>query len=487
MNKTKRVFHKYRGDGDFTDAIVTESKVFLATADQLNDPFECSIVDISARWIASQVEASRSASLGGFIMEAVRSLKTGNFFGASRDEIQSTLSAIRLAPDIDAKWEAYRNFMVRHTDHPPTDPRRLYGRLDEQLVEIGIFSMSTDPANPLMWAHYGDEHRGVCFGFSADEKSKLADPEHCLQVIYSDQLPKMDEGGLCTVTAYSCDDEGKVYPSSFKVAFGDRTLQRVISTKAACWSYEAEVRYVEPFSGLCDLPGGLAECTFGLRCSDKRRRHYIDLLETHIPTSVALFEIKAVQGSNALERVPLNPAFTVSRATTCKPRIDGEPEKLTLDQFVARMAQLIQKENYGEVIFQTDANLLRHPDNPQYLHLKATAHGLAGEHQKAYDTYSRLSELFPHIAASFYGRACAAEALGQLDDVVPLLRRAAELNDEDASIALNLGIHLASSADTREEGMEQLRRAARLGHRRAGRIIRELEAQISNTNDQETP
>lgn len=487
MNKPRRVFHKYRSDCDFTDAIVTEGKVFLATADELNDPFECSIVDISAEWIASQVEDLQRGGLSSFVMEAVRSLKTGNFFDASCDEIQSTLDAIRLAPNIEAKWAAYRNFMVRHTGHPPTDPRRLYVRLEEQFAEIGIFSMSMDPANPLMWAHYGDEHRGVCFGFSADEKSKLADPDHCLQVIYSDELPKMDEGGLCTATSFSCDDDGRVYSSSFKVAFGDRTLQQVISTKATCWSYEAEVRYVEPFSGLCDFPGELAECTFGLRCSDKRRRHYIDLLEAHILTPVALFEIRAIQGSSALERVPLNPAFTVSRATTRKPRIDGEPEKLTHDQFCARMAQLIQKENYGEVIFQTTENLLRHHDNPQFLHLKATAHGLAGEHQKAYDTYSRLSELFPNQGVSFYGQACAAEALGKFDDVVPLLRRAAELNDEDASIALNLGIYLAKSADTRNEGMAQLRRAARLGHRRAKRIIRELETQISNTNDQETP
>lgn len=376
--------------------------------------------------------------------------------------------------------------MVQHAGHPPTDPRRMYGRLDAQLAEIGIFSMSADPANPLMWAHYGDQHRGLCFGFAAVESSKLADPEHCLQVNYSDELPRMDEGGLCTVTAFSGDAEGRLYPSSFKVAFGDTTLQRVISTKAMCWSYEAEVRYVEPFSGPSDFPGKLAECTFGLRCPDGRRLHYIDLLELYVPHPVALFEVKAVQGGNALERVPMNPPFTVSRATTRSRAIEGEREELTVKQFVARMQQLIQRESYGEVIYQTDANLRRDPDNPHYLDLKATAHGLAGEHQEAHDTYLRLNEFFPNEAGPLYGLACAAEALGQLNNVVPLLKRAAELDQQDASIALNLGVHLANSAHTRDEGLEQLRRAARLGHRRAGRIIRDVETQTLNADDHGT-
>ena len=81
----------------------------------------------------------------------------------------------------------------------------------------------------------------------------------------------------------------------------------MVTTKPTSWSYEQEVRYIEPFSGVCDWPGVITECTFGLRCREDRRRHYIDLLETHVPNDVHLFEVRTKHGTNAIERVPLVP------------------------------------------------------------------------------------------------------------------------------------------------------------------------------------
>lgn len=33
----------------------------------------------------------------------------------------------------------------------------------------GIISFSTDWKNPLLWAHYGDKHKGICLGFDVDD------------------------------------------------------------------------------------------------------------------------------------------------------------------------------------------------------------------------------------------------------------------------------------------------------------------------------
>ena len=43
---------KYRADGEFTERIFTTGLVWLSTATQLNDPFECSFRSAPAEWVS---------------------------------------------------------------------------------------------------------------------------------------------------------------------------------------------------------------------------------------------------------------------------------------------------------------------------------------------------------------------------------------------------------------------------------------------------
>jgi tetratricopeptide (TPR) repeat protein len=478
------VLHKYRGDSKFTESIITSGKVYLATAHLLNDPFECTLQDISKEWMDQRITESMQAALTGFALTAKKAINSSEyFFGLKSSATQVALDSVLSAGGLSQSYDAWRAFILEHTGHAPSDIRAMFQKIDAQLVETGIFSMSSDPAQPLMWAHYADQHRGLCLGFRKVSSSKLADPTHCLPVIYSDQLPKMEDQGLNVTLAMSMDQSSRLYTSSLKLAFTDKTFQRVVTTKPTCWSYEQEVRYIEPFSGLCNWPGELAECTFGLRCREDRRRHYIDLLETHVSNDVQLFEMRTKHGMNAMERVPSDPPVARSRRPAGRSRRPAgreeknaaEPEQLSLQQFAARMEQLLQQERYGEVIYQTGENLKASPSSPVLLHLKAVAHGSAGEHATAFDIFRQLKDQHPGVAAGWYGMACVLEQMGRLDDVVPLLQQASRLDPNDPSIALNLGVHLIGNPETRSEGLAHLRRAEKLGHRRARQIIDRVE------------
>ncbi|HWE84809.1 MAG TPA: DUF2971 domain-containing protein [Terracidiphilus sp.] len=473
-----KVLHKYRGDSSFTDGIIASGKVFLATAHQLNDPFECSLQDIGREWLDKQIETGMQASVAGFLFEAKRSVdESRSFFGVEHPQIQAAIGAVASKNSLAESYDAWRAFMQARTGHPPSDVRALFSRIDSQLVETGIFSLSADPAHPLMWAHYADQHRGLCLGFEETPGSKLANWVHCLQVIYSDELPEMQGNGFQTTMAFSMDEAGRPYTSSYKISFEDETFRRVVSTKPTAWSYEQEVRYIEPFGGLCDWPGMLSECTFRLGCRDDRRQHYIGLLESHVPNEVRLFEIRKVHGTNSLERVPMAIPHTRPRPLTGPDQEDtDQPKQMSEEVFIASMQQLMQQERYGDVIYQTSENLKRNPSSPRLLHLKATAHGLAQDHEKALILYDQLANDYPNVAAGWFGMACALESLGKIDEVVPLLRRASQLEPYDPSIALNLGVHLVGTEETRAEGLLHLRRADKLGHRRAQRIINEVEA-----------
>ena len=116
--------------------------------------------------------------------------------------------------------------------------------------------------------------------------------------------------------------------------------------------------------------------------------------------------------------------------------------------------------------------------SPVLLHLKATAHGRAQDHHEALKIFRELADRYPNVAAGWYGMACALESLGRVDEVLPLPRRASKLEPNDPSIALNLGVHLVGKNETRAEALMHLRRAEKLGHRRARRIIDDVEESL---------
>jgi Flp pilus assembly protein TadD len=77
----------------------------------------------------------------------------------------------------------------------------------------------------------------------------------------------------------------------------------------------------------------------------------------------------------------------------------------------------------------------------------------------------------PESSQGWYQVSCALTELGRHDEAVDALRRAFELNPNDASTALNLGIELLRIQKPTEEALIYLRRAEQLGHRRASQII----------------
>ncbi|MDB5346429.1 MAG: hypothetical protein JWP89_4806 [Schlesneria sp.] len=478
------VFYKYRADSKFTESIFTTGDVFLSTAIGLNDPFECSVQEIAKHWIESQVKQMKQAAVAGFLIEAFRYRRSERaFFGLSTTELEELTN--RQHDNIDQAYASYRQFMLDKNGHSPSDCERFFANIDAQLNSVGIFSMSANPDHPLMWAHYANDHKGLCIGFEASEGSKLAAADHCLPVQYSDSLPEFDEDGLLSETTFSVDTSGRSYVSSFKIAFTDKTFQKAISTKPTVWSYENEWRYVEPYDGLFQWPGPLSEITFGLKCSDERRKHYIALAEQYVPNDVRLYEMRRIHGTNTLERVPLEIPLTRARCKIHPAHISEDgPEIMDPQQFAARIESLIKQLQIGPALFEIDQNLKNHPESPVLWSLRGMALGAAGQHAEALLSFQKLTEACPDVAQGWYQLGVALTQLDQLEKAVVAYRRAIELDPNDSSAVFNLGNILACSFDASEEGLKLLRRAERLGHRRAHAKIIEIETILLKLKDE---
>ncbi|MCF0075299.1 DUF2971 domain-containing protein [Dyadobacter sp. CY261] len=253
------ILYKYRGKSGNTDKIFTERKVWLSNAAGLNDPFECSIQEIAKEWIDEHVRELKQGHLSGLIFAFMQAKKSNShFFGLSVSDAEKLISSFKTIPSFDDKYKFYREFMKSRNGKYPSDPEATFAGFDQQLNDAGIFSLSENAENQLMWSHYADDTRGIAIGFKVEPNSKLSDDNCCVKVNYSDMLPSFAGKGFLNEISFYMDEYGRPY-SKQKVSFSDPTFRLAISTKPTVWSYEREWRYIEEQSGAYPLPVKLAK------------------------------------------------------------------------------------------------------------------------------------------------------------------------------------------------------------------------------------
>lgn len=109
--------------------------------------------------------------------------------------------------------------------------------LDHLLNANGIFSVSETPRNPLMWAHYANEHSGLCIGFDGDifSSEKITDePKYSIAAL---QPMKINYDNYRFDRQNEINYRDEVYSS----------VRKHLLTKSDEWIYEKEHRWIVPF------------------------------------------------------------------------------------------------------------------------------------------------------------------------------------------------------------------------------------------------
>jgi len=114
----------------------------------------------------------------------------------------------------------------------------------------GVLSLTRQPLNPLMWAHYGDDHQGVVVGFDAeiagfsDENDNVI-PYQFGEIIYSATKPNGVFETISTEELMKIGNKINFDSSIFNL------VKRAFLYKSIDWAYEEEVRVVKDIS---DIP-----------------------------------------------------------------------------------------------------------------------------------------------------------------------------------------------------------------------------------------
>jgi hypothetical protein len=284
--KIPKRLYKYRDFNNRTLDMVVSDNVYYADPSTFNDP-----LDTRPSLETDLDEAELEKILRSFVerrtsAEMNAAAKTIKYRGPkTMDHIKrhSRRQADQFIEEIE--------FHAMDPDYDSEDQQRmLLGHYIEvellRQYDKGIVSLAERATCPLMWSHYGDQHRGVCIGYS-------------VPVNAAGDLYKVKHGGSRLVEA------GKVAAMLVgnDVARG-QVDEAVLLRKAASWGFEREWRLIGP-RGLQNSPLELEEIIFGMRCKASAKYAVVKALEGR-DRPVKFYEMREVSGTFKLKKYALN-------------------------------------------------------------------------------------------------------------------------------------------------------------------------------------
>lgn len=122
----------------------------------------------------------------------------------------------------------------------------LKARIDQLKDQVAILCMTRIALNPLMWAHYADQHQGLVIGYDVSGPF-LNSPEYNLITVDSGDVLYTNTKTPFALNPESMEALQGVYQHAmgFDRAADKALARRLFLTKHASWVYEEEVRVVK--------------------------------------------------------------------------------------------------------------------------------------------------------------------------------------------------------------------------------------------------
>lgn len=227
----------------FTERILTHNELYFSAPAAFNDPFDCLPV------------LSASASNEEFLkhMEDV----FDRCFPIMSRQDRDTCTQIAL--------EKHQS-----TSNSSEEIERLNEVMKQITNTVGVLSLARNPDHILMWSHYADSHRGVCFRFKASSTTPFFG--RAQSVSYQAERPIVN---LFRDPPY-------------------KQVNRALLTKADIWSYEKEWRVIEHNlgPGAYKFPQALLDgIIFGARTEPSHKAKISELVKGG-NSSIKLYEAR---------------------------------------------------------------------------------------------------------------------------------------------------------------------------------------------------
>ena len=185
-----------------------------------------------------------------------------------------------LAPGAEPTAQQMARWKSNALAHAPTVGDKFRANMQK---DVGLLCLSEERDHILLWSHYANSHRGVCFGFSVADDPLFS--QEIARVTYQNNYPRYE------YFDQTSQDEARI----------------AFATKSSQWSYEAEWRVIRVGTGAGTYqlaPGTLRDVILGSEMSPGDRQSIEEYVAAAPGPSIALWKA---------ERVPTQYALTLKR------------------------------------------------------------------------------------------------------------------------------------------------------------------------------
>lgn len=284
----RKILYKYRQWNDYTKEIFLEQQIYCPSPPQLNDPFDC-----KAGLYSHQIELAKflmNLHICSFTFFYLLP-KSTHFPEKKKKEISRYLNKNK--GDTKKNFDYIQKTLLEINPYAAklSTGTEYLNLFEKQSTKLGVFSLTEDPLNMLMWSHYGDQHQGLAIGFEQIKTNDLGNEDKCKQVIYSNSFPIADFTQIEHELSYTLNGNNQM-EKIINFNINNPILESTFFHKARCWEYEKEWRLLEPFTGKRPLPGKIVQIIFGCKCDKSKITDIKKVIKEAISNSIQFYKIE---------------------------------------------------------------------------------------------------------------------------------------------------------------------------------------------------
>jgi hypothetical protein len=234
------------------EEIVAKKELYFANPKQFNDPFEFEFLTI---------------------YEAPVEVKRRYFENDKEFDFKNAFAS--------ASEETVNEFLTNDAGLTYAEKIRNKFR-DRFLDQVGVLCLAESPTNIGLWAHYGDNHRGICFEFDFHHENF----GEAFKVEYCRDVPNFN---------HFEEFEGKP----------EYMVRKIISTKSICWEHEQEHRFILNRSGVVKFHANSLKAAY-LGMKIDRSSDVFKLLAIHTP-DLPLYFLGPASGEYSFDIINTEP------------------------------------------------------------------------------------------------------------------------------------------------------------------------------------
>lgn len=216
----------------------------------------------------------------------------------------------------------------------------------------GILSLSKDPLNELLWAHYANEHRGFCIEYDRRYLTRFYRNEFMFDVDYK-------------------ENPSSISASNFGIEMEKTNLiKKVIGTKSTKWKYEQEVRLVTSKFGKHQYDyRAVKSIYFGLRMSEDQKQKIMISLQGR---DIKYFQIELKKNSyefvirHVVDLYPTKKKYLYEKSKVMDNAIDPIEKWSSFVPYFKKLAEIVRRDPYCEEIASIDIKVNSNKTNPTF-------------------------------------------------------------------------------------------------------------------------